>query len=328
MKNPQPTQEGVTFKTEDVDGPLHYADFGGSGTPLVLVHGLGGSHLNWMAVGSLLARYARVFAVDLVGFGRTPPAGRKSDVATNQRLVVRFLEKVVGGPAVLVGNSMGGAISMRVASSEPGKVRGLVLVNPAMAKPRHVPLDPEAARMFGLYALPGVGEAYLRYRYLTLGPAGVVTEQLKLCCADFGRLSPELVQSHIRLAEDRKQMGWALKSFLQAARSVIWLVTKEQPYYEMMRSISCPTLLLHGRQDRLVPVGAAENAAKLCPEWNVDLIPDMGHVPMMEAPQRFVDSVACWLEATGLHQGPQTARTESMPPGATPVRPTQASARA
>ena len=57
----------------DLGGPVHYLDFGGAGSPMVLVHGLGGSAINWQSVGSLLAERHRVVALDLPGFGRTPP---------------------------------------------------------------------------------------------------------------------------------------------------------------------------------------------------------------------------------------------------------------
>jgi pimeloyl-ACP methyl ester carboxylesterase len=70
-------------RTLDLGGPLHYQDFGGTGPTMVLVHGLGGSHLNWMMVGERLARRARVLVPDLAGFGRTPLAGRSASVSAN-----------------------------------------------------------------------------------------------------------------------------------------------------------------------------------------------------------------------------------------------------
>src|SRR5438067_3596336 len=93
-------------------GPVHYVDHGGQGPALLMIHGLGGSTLNWLDVAPGLAARNRVLAIDLVGFGLTPPAGRRSDVPTNLRLVDAFLREVVGEPAVLVGNSMGGLLSM------------------------------------------------------------------------------------------------------------------------------------------------------------------------------------------------------------------------
>src|SRR5262247_294097 len=113
----------------DLDGPVHYLDFGGDGPPLVCVHGLSGSALNWTLVAPALADRHRVFAVDLRGFGRTPlgPGSRLSD---NRHLLDLFLREVAGGPTTLVGNSMGGLVSVLQAAAAPETVSSLVLVDP------------------------------------------------------------------------------------------------------------------------------------------------------------------------------------------------------
>src|SRR2546430_8629252 len=111
-------------RTIDLDGPVHYADFGGTGPTLVLVHGLGGSHVNWMAVAPALARDARVLAVDLAGFGRTPLGERSADVHANRILLDRFLEAVAAGPVLLVGDSMCGLVAMMEAALAPERVAG------------------------------------------------------------------------------------------------------------------------------------------------------------------------------------------------------------
>src|SRR3989442_1670045 len=69
------------MQTADVDGPIVYRTWDGPpDTTFVLVHGLGGSHLNWLQVGSGLSRLGQVLALDLPGFGRSPPAGRGTRV--------------------------------------------------------------------------------------------------------------------------------------------------------------------------------------------------------------------------------------------------------
>src|SRR5512144_1647563 len=113
--------------TVDLDGPVHYADYGGSGRPIVLVHGLGGSHLNWLPVASRLAALGRVLAIDLLGHGRTPSSGRTARVGANRALIGRFLDEVAGERAVLVGNSMGGYLCLAEAAAEPDRIASLVL---------------------------------------------------------------------------------------------------------------------------------------------------------------------------------------------------------
>ncbi|HWO50066.1 MAG TPA: alpha/beta fold hydrolase, partial [Ornithinibacter sp.] len=102
----------------DLEGPVHYLDFGGpSDAPLlVCVHGLGGSALNWAAVAPTLAQTCRVVAIDLAGFGHTRGGSRSTSVQANNRLLHRFLVEVAGTPAILIGNSMGGLISIRQAA--------------------------------------------------------------------------------------------------------------------------------------------------------------------------------------------------------------------
>src|SRR3954453_13342756 len=118
----------------DLDGPVHYVDFGGpaSGPAVVLVHGLGGSHLNWDLLAPLLTEHARVWALDLPGFGLSEPEHRLATVHNNVKVLDRFIREIAGAPVVLVGNSMGGMISILQTAQQPETVSRLVLVDPAV----------------------------------------------------------------------------------------------------------------------------------------------------------------------------------------------------
>src|ERR1700693_5284058 len=122
----------MRHRTVDLDGPVHYLDFGGEGNPLVMVHGLGGSAVKWMAVGPELAERHHAVAVDLAGFGQTPLFHRSAALGANAGLVHTFIEHVIGEPVVLMGNSMGGHISILEAADHPRWVTALVLVDPAI----------------------------------------------------------------------------------------------------------------------------------------------------------------------------------------------------
>src|SRR5690349_11680494 len=100
----------------DVSGPVHVADYGGSGPTLLLVHGLGGSHVNWLSVGSSLAKGHRVLAVDLPGFGRTPIAGRSATMSAHSAVLAETVAQLADPELTLIGNSMGGLLSMAVAA--------------------------------------------------------------------------------------------------------------------------------------------------------------------------------------------------------------------
>src|SRR3954453_21312372 len=139
----EPDEFGAMSRYVDLDGPVHYLDFGGpaDGPLLVCVHGLGGSHVNWLAIGPELAKTCRVLALDLAGHGRTPLSGRSPGVHANRRLLHRFVTEVVSGPVILVGNSMGGMISLAEAADAPSEVTGLVLIDPALPLARFAKLD-------------------------------------------------------------------------------------------------------------------------------------------------------------------------------------------
>jgi pimeloyl-ACP methyl ester carboxylesterase len=134
---------------------VHYVGWDGPAErTFVLVHGLGGSHLSWLLVGPGLAEHGRVLALDLCGFGRTGRDGRRSRLTDQRALVSRFVREVAGsGPVVLVGNSMGGGISMLQAALEPASVQGLVLSNSIF--PPRAELCPHQVAGFACIRSPG-----------------------------------------------------------------------------------------------------------------------------------------------------------------------------
>ena len=139
----------------DVGGPVHYRAWEGPGdATFVLVHGLGGSLVNWALVAPDLARRGQVVALDLAGFGLTPLGTRGSDLAANQRLVDGFLRALDLSPVILIGNSMGGMLSLLQAARAPETVRSLVLVDAAFPRTNRVTsqFDPRVAALFTLYS--------------------------------------------------------------------------------------------------------------------------------------------------------------------------------
>src|SRR5205823_13324128 len=113
--------------TIDIDGPVVFRGWPGpEETTFVLVHGLGGSHLNWLQVADGLSGLGRVVALDLPGFGRSPAAGRGTRVMDLRRSLARFINEAASGRIVVVGNSMGGLIASVEAAVEPDRVTGLV----------------------------------------------------------------------------------------------------------------------------------------------------------------------------------------------------------
>jgi len=219
-----------TSATLDWDGPVHYVDFGGNaeGPVLVLVHGLGGSHLNWDLLAPLLTPHGRVLALDLPGFGRSEPGSRRASVQANVAVLRRFLREVAGGKAVLVGNSMGGMISIFTAASAPRAVSGLVLLDPALPGGRRA-LDGPVAGQFLLYALPFIGERVLWLRRTRHNPLRRVRDMLRLVGVDPDSVPVEVVDRSVTLLEEREDVEGMDKAFLVAARSLLKILVDPAP---------------------------------------------------------------------------------------------------
>lgn len=284
----------------DIRGPVHVADFGGEGRPIVLVHGLGGSHLNWLAVARELAEHGHVVAPDLAGFGRTPLAGRSAAVLPQRDLLIRYLKQEIGEPAVVIGNSMGGLLTLLVAARMPQLVEAVVTVGAALpltARDRlqRRNLDPTVVGHFAAYMVPGLGARFLERRYQRLGPEGVTRDVLELCTVDATRIAPHVVDAHIELARDRVSTGWTSEAFLEAARSLVPLLLRRRKIEELVARIEAPGLVIQGSEDRIVPAAAAQRLARLRPDWTFEEFPDVGHVPQLEAAERFVTYVTAWI---------------------------------
>ena len=283
----------------DLGGPVHWVDFGGPpgspAPPLVLVHGLGGSHLDWVRVAPALAAERRVLALDLPGFGLSPAAGRLATVQASAALLGRFIREVAGSPAVVVGNSMGGAISILLAHADPAAVAGLVLVDAPLpvAGSWRWP-DQRLAVDFALYVTPGAGEFYLASARWRMTPRQQVERIAELCFADPGRASPEVTEASVRLAEFRRTVAGTERAFLQAARSLGGVLGWPGRYREMAARLDRPVLVIHGECDRLVPVAAARRAAAAYAGWAAALLPGIGHTPQLEAPDAVVAAIRGW----------------------------------
>jgi len=282
----------VESRHVDLEGPVHYLDFGGDGPPLVCLHGLGGSALNWMAVGPALAVQHRALALDLRGFGHTP-LGTGTRLQDNQRLLDLFLREVAGPPATLVANSMGGLLAVRQAVNHPDTVHNLVLVNPALPWRRGRLFDVRIYAFFAVLLTPGLGERALFERIRSVGAERAVEAAFNIVCANPDRVPAHVVGAHVELERNRMRWLRSQRALAQAARSLLWALTTGGGAKTYGR-VRTPVLLLQGKRDRLVPV---RNSLEIGQRfgWLVEVLPEVGHVPMMEAPDEFARVTLSWL---------------------------------
>jgi pimeloyl-ACP methyl ester carboxylesterase len=298
---------GARGNVTPLDGPVHWIEFGPSplrtapeatapeGPPVVFVHGLGGSHLNWCLIGPQLAAGRRAVALDLHGFGMTPGTRGNSTVQDNTRLLDRFVRTVTGTPVILVGNSMGGLISLLQTAAAPDTVAGLVLIDPALPLPRQAP-DWQVASQFLLYTIPGLGELYLRRLQSRQTPQLAVQRVIDLCFANPSRADPAMVTAAIALAAERQAAPHRDESLLAAARSLMRVVGRSRRYFATMAAVGVPVLLIGGTADRLVPVAAVRQAAARNPSWESAILAGVGHTPQLEVPGQVLGVLTDWLD--------------------------------
>ncbi|MBX7100433.1 MAG: alpha/beta fold hydrolase [Myxococcaceae bacterium] len=242
---------------------LHYYRVPGSGSlpPVVLLHGLGGSANGFARTFSQLAKHYRaVWAPDLPGNGFSPaPAHGALSLQEQQAVTEAFLQDVVGQPVFLVGNSLGGALSMAIASQKPKLVHSLGLVSPAGARMSE-------ARMKALLAL---------FDVKTLKDSREMTRRL------FHRAPPLFL---LFAGELRSLYG------SDAVRSTVASIRPEDALApEVLANLSMPTLLLWGKSEKLLPYESIDYyRAHLPKHAEVHEVDRFGHVPQMEHPKALV----------------------------------------
>ncbi|WP_447008880.1 alpha/beta fold hydrolase [Saccharothrix sp. DSM 118769] len=258
---------------------------GGAGEKAVYVHGLGGSSTNWTDLAAQLSGHVEGHALDLPGFGRSEPIhGYDFRMPTHADVVIGYLDSLGGGPVHLLGNSMGGAITLMVAAKRPDLVKTLTLVSPAVPDLR-LSLRRVSDRRLPLAFLPVVG-ARVRAQLATVTPEERTRQMLRLCFAD-----PDLVPAN-RIAQsqeeydERSAQAWAGNALNASTIDLIrtWLVPRSRSMWLLPPRITAPTLVVWGTEDRLVSVRKAPRVARLLPRGRLLVLPRTGHVAQMERP--------------------------------------------
>ncbi len=267
--------------------------------PALFIHGLGGSGLNWTDFAGLLRNRLAAEAIDLPGFGRSdPPRGDDYRLRSHANTVIAYLEGAGRGPLHLVGNSMGGAVSILVAAQRPDLVRTLTLISPAVpdVKMRVHPLrsNPRMA----LLVFPIVGSAALK-RMRLISDEERARATIALCCVDPSRYPARRMAEAIAEAGLRRDLPWTDTAMLRSLRGMVRSHSfGARTAWATMRRIKAPTLILWGDTDRLVAPDLAPVVAGAIPGSRLLVLPDIGHVAMMEDPQTSARAFVALLDDT------------------------------
>ncbi|CAG7604305.1 alpha/beta fold hydrolase [Actinacidiphila bryophytorum] len=250
--------------------------------PAMFVHGLGGSSQNWSALMASLADTVEGHALDLPGFGHSPPPDDGNySVAAHARAVVRLLEEEGRGPVHLFGNSLGGAVTVKVAAARPDLVRTLTLVSPALPE-----LPPQRTALpTALASVPGLPALYVR---ATRGwqPERRTQALLSLCYGD-----PSVVGDPERAAyaaeyQRRIDLPYFWDVMIGSTRGIVnaYTLGGQHSLWRQAERVLAPTLLVYGVRDKLVSVRMARRASRAFRDSRLLTIPGSGHVAMMEHP--------------------------------------------
>ncbi len=259
---------------------------GDGAEPALFVHGLGGSALNWTDLAGALAHRLDVHAIDLPGHGLSgpPPRGRYSP-NVHAGTVIAYLEQSGRGPVHLVGNSMGGAVSILVAARRPDLVRTLTLISPAVPdnRPRIYPLknNPRMA----LLAVPALGEMAVRAFNSRYAPEARAKGTIMLCFADRSRFPEQRMRELVAEMREREALPHTDAAMLRSMRSLARSqLLRGRRGWAAMRRIQAPTLVLWGDTDRLVAPDLAPYVAAAIDDSRLLVLDDVGHTAMMENP--------------------------------------------
>lgn len=261
---------------------------GDKGSNVVLIHGLGASADIWMHNISAIASGYRVYAPDLVGFGRSDKPEVKYSPSYMAAFINDFMTALTIENASIVGMSLGGGVALQYQLQFPGNVQRLVLVDSAA-------LGREMPWAMRLATIPVMGE-------LMLSPSR----------AGMAFVLKQLVYDPVVITDDLIDLYYEL-NFSQGAAKTVLAVLRAcatirgacpdvlDPVIKNLDKIKIPTLIIWGREDRIFPVRHAGFAREKIPASHLHIFEQCGHMPNFERPQEFNSLVMNFLGGHSLH---------------------------
>ena len=266
---------------------LTAGDQASSGTPVLLIHGVGGWAENWREVMEPIAASGRrAIAVDLPGFGESEAPGRVAHFGPNNayypRFVLALMDALELPAAHLIGSSMGGAVAYMAAVSAPERTRSLTLVASGG-------LGRDIAIFLRLATLPGmiaVAKVFGRPRQ--------GREVLRSCFFDASRIPDTLYAESERYGFD------SYPEFVRALRSGVTIrgVRRQvrEHWLKKARDYAGPVLAIWGREDAVLPIHHLAGAKDVFPQAESHVIERCGHLPMIEQTEEFLAATLPFLD--------------------------------
>jgi len=264
--------------------------------PALFVHGLEGSSRNWTDLIDLLRSRFACEAMDLPGFGDSPPRpdGRYSIAALAQSVTALIQQQ--SKPVHLIGNSLGGAVCVKVAATRPELVETLTLISPALpdSRPR---LD---LIRFPVVSLPRLGTRLVK-QYQVLPPERRVADVITTCYGDPALFQQARFATEVAELTRRDELGHAAAALVGTVRTLTaeFLRKGRHSAWRDAARVTAPTLVIYGSRDRLVDARMAGRAAHQFADARVVVLPRTGHVAHMEHPGAVADEIGVLLGMPG-----------------------------
>ena len=284
------------------------------------MHGLGGASTNWTDLAALLAVRFDGWSVDLPGFGRSqPPPRARYTIRGHATAVIDVLEHVRdlpgpghGEPVHLLGNSLGGLVSLLVAARRPDLVASLTLISPAMPVYR---VPAAFSRALLLLLLPGI-PALAERRMARIAPEQHVRAMVRMCFGDPSRVPRARIEQAVAEMRERAEQPWADRALTRSMRGLMtsYLRVGGTNAWQLARSLTMPTLVLWGDEDRLVDPALAPRLAAAIPGAVLHVLKGVGHVAMLEAPEETARAVLGLVEGRDVPRDVPTSRAAADTP--------------
>jgi pimeloyl-ACP methyl ester carboxylesterase len=259
----QPASHFIKFRSSEI----HYTDEG-QGIPVVMIHGFGGSFLNWNKLDTRMNKEYRVIRVDLPGFGLSDlpePEGAKTDFVQQYRdFMTFFIDTLHLDSLYVVGNSMGGMMAWGTAADHPDRVKKLVLIDAA-----GYDLEKISNKVARFMKMPLVKSFFTRGFPLSSSEGAA-----KTVYADPSKINHEAVVNN--------NMLWNREGNIQAACAIV--SATNYPDSAMIPKVQCATLIIWGKEDKIIPLDHAYRFQRDIKGSQLVIFDTCGHCAMIEKP--------------------------------------------
>ena len=265
--------------------------------PLILIHGFGAAVEHWRHNIPTLRQHYRVYALDLLGFGRSHKAATDYTAYLWAEQIYYFWRSFIGKPVVLVGNSIGSLVCLTAAFKYPEMVAGLVMLSlpDVSLRQEAIPkgLRPIVNTIEGLFSPP----LLLRTLFNIIRRPGVIRPWVGVAYHDKSAINDELLDMITIPPQDRGAARTFCLLFEGLRKPDLSPSVKD-----VLQQLTIPMLLVWGRQDRMIPVTLASTFSKLNDQITLIELDHAGHCPQDECPDRFNPILLDWLKTVNSEQ--------------------------